>query len=84
GDESAPYGAGAHPYLTCNLQSIDSCVLTLPASEELPADRDFSQKVCSSMPVVILENVCRKWHGKDGWKTARLFTAHWLKRDYGC
>ncbi|MDI4751820.1 aldose epimerase, partial [Salmonella enterica subsp. enterica serovar Anatum] len=42
GDESAPYGAGAHPYLTCNLQSIDSCVLTLPASEELPADRDFS------------------------------------------
>ncbi len=42
GDESAPYGAGAHPYLTCNLQSIDSCVLTLPASEELPAGRDFS------------------------------------------
>ncbi|EAB2753191.1 aldose epimerase, partial [Salmonella enterica] len=37
-----PYGAGAHPYLTCNLQSIDSCVLTLPASEELPAGRDFS------------------------------------------
>ncbi len=46
--------------------------------------KSLKQKVCSSMPVVILENVCRKWHGKDGWKTARLFTAHWLKRDYGC
>lgn len=46
--------------------------------------KSLKQKVCSSMPVVILENVCRKWHGKDGWKTAGLFTAHWLKRDYGC
>ena len=47
-------------------------------------EKSLKQKVCSSMPVVILENVCRKWHGKDGWKTAGLFTAHWLKRDYGC
>lgn len=47
-------------------------------------EKSLKQKVCSSMPVVTLENVCRKWHGKDGWKTAGLFTAHWLKRDYGC
>lgn len=31
GDTSAPYGAGAHPYITCNLQSINGCELTLPA-----------------------------------------------------
>nr|WP_251326975.1 hypothetical protein [Escherichia coli] len=52
--------------------------------ETVPRKKSLKQKVCSSMPVVILENVCRKWHGKDGWKTAWLFTAHWLKRDYGC
>ncbi|WP_410753037.1 aldose-1-epimerase [Citrobacter youngae] len=42
GDEIAPYGAGAHPYLTCNLQSIDDCELTLPTSEETCDERDFT------------------------------------------
>lgn len=42
GDEIAPYGAGAHPYLTCNLHSIDGCELTLPASEETCGERDFT------------------------------------------
>ncbi|WP_213135032.1 aldose-1-epimerase [Citrobacter sp. FP75] len=42
GEETAPYGAGAHPYLTCNLQSIDSCQLTLPACEETHDERDFT------------------------------------------
>ncbi|HHD7476590.1 TPA: aldose-1-epimerase [Klebsiella oxytoca] len=35
GSESAPYGSGAHPYLTCDLEKIDSCTLTLPADEVL-------------------------------------------------
>ncbi|MDM2929833.1 aldose-1-epimerase [Citrobacter sp. Cm046] len=42
GDETAPYGAGAHPYLTCNLQHIDSCELTLPASEVVHGELNFS------------------------------------------
>ncbi|MGY9341540.1 aldose-1-epimerase [Citrobacter braakii] len=42
GDEIAPYGAGAHPYLTCNLHPIDGCELTLPASEETCGERDFT------------------------------------------
>lgn len=42
GDEIAPYGAGAHPYLTCNLQSIDSCELTLPASDVTHGEWDFT------------------------------------------
>lgn len=42
GDEIAPYGAGAHPYLTCNLHPIDDCELTLPASEETCDERDFT------------------------------------------
>lgn len=42
GDETAPYGAGAHPYLTCNLQPIDSCELTLPMSTEMCDERNFT------------------------------------------
>ncbi|HHD7495750.1 TPA: aldose-1-epimerase [Klebsiella oxytoca] len=38
GSESAPYGSGAHPYLTCDLEKIDSCTLTLPADEVLSTD----------------------------------------------
>lgn len=33
GDRAAPYGAGVHPYLTCNQQHIDRCKLQLPACE---------------------------------------------------
>ncbi|MDT7077508.1 aldose-1-epimerase [Citrobacter amalonaticus] len=43
GDDAAPYGAGAHPYLTCNLQNIDDCELTLPMSETSYAERDFAE-----------------------------------------
>jgi aldose 1-epimerase len=31
GDATAPYGAGVHPYLTCNLHSINECELRMPA-----------------------------------------------------
>ncbi|MBJ3593665.1 aldose-1-epimerase [Salmonella enterica subsp. enterica serovar Saintpaul] len=43
GDETAPYGAGAHPYLTCNLQRIDDCELTLPVCDVIShGERDFA------------------------------------------
>lgn len=42
GDETAPYGAGAHPYLTCNLHSIDDCELVLPSCEATQGERDFT------------------------------------------
>lgn len=32
GNTDAPYGAGAHPYLTCDLEKIDSCELHMPRS----------------------------------------------------
>lgn len=35
GEASAPYGAGVHPYLTCNLADTDDCELTLPAKQVL-------------------------------------------------
>lgn len=38
GDETAPYGAGAHPYLTCNLERIDHCLLTLPTHRIYSSD----------------------------------------------
>ncbi len=34
GDVAAPYGAGVHPYLTCNLHSVDECELQLPTNEQ--------------------------------------------------
>lgn len=34
GDVAAPYGAGVHPYLTCNQQSVDECELQLPTNEQ--------------------------------------------------
>ncbi|WP_052284173.1 aldose-1-epimerase [Kluyvera genomosp. 1] len=33
GDVTAPYGAGVHPYLTCNLHSVDECELRLPTNQ---------------------------------------------------
>lgn len=38
GTRAAPYGLGFHPYLTVETPSIDSCSLTLPASQVLPLD----------------------------------------------
>ena len=33
GNGPAPYGVGAHPYITCDLAPVDECRLTLPAAQ---------------------------------------------------
>ena len=38
GSHPAPYGLGAHPYLTTGAAAVDECELTLPAGQWLPAD----------------------------------------------
>jgi len=38
GSRPAPWGAGAHPYLTAGTPTIDDCELELPASQWLPVD----------------------------------------------
>ena len=38
GSRPAPYGLGAHPYLTTGAPAVDGCELTLPAGRWLPAD----------------------------------------------
>lgn len=38
GSRPAPYGVGAHPYLTAGTEAVDECELTLPAARWLPAD----------------------------------------------
>ena len=38
GSQAAPYGTGAHPYLTVRTASVDGCELTLPAEFWLPMD----------------------------------------------
>lgn len=45
GSQSAPYGAGAHPYLTCDLENIESCTLTLPADEVFNLDTQEMNRV---------------------------------------
>jgi aldose 1-epimerase len=38
GDETAPYGAGAHPYLAVDTDGVDDAVLRVPANSVLQAD----------------------------------------------
>ncbi|MDQ2845022.1 MAG: aldose 1-epimerase family protein [Actinomycetota bacterium] len=38
GDQSCPYGAGQHPYLTVGTERIDPCSLQLDAERYLPTD----------------------------------------------
>jgi aldose 1-epimerase len=38
GARPAPYGTGAHPYLTTGAALVDTCELELPAAKWLPAD----------------------------------------------
>ncbi len=38
GDETCPYGAGQHPYLSVGTDLIDPCTLQLDASQYLPTD----------------------------------------------
>lgn len=38
GSVPAPYGYGAHPYLTVGTPTIDDCLLTVPAATRLPID----------------------------------------------
>lgn len=45
GSQSAPYGAGAHPYLTCDLENIESCTLTLPADEVFNLDTQEMNRI---------------------------------------
>ncbi|POP43777.1 aldose epimerase [Superficieibacter electus] len=38
GDNIAPYGVGMHPYLTCNLATVDDYLLQLPAKQVFMVD----------------------------------------------
>lgn len=38
GERTAPYGSSTHPYLTCDLQPVDECVLRAPAHSVLTVD----------------------------------------------
>lgn len=42
GESSAPYGVGVHPYLTCNLDKIDSYRLIIPANQVFEADEQLN------------------------------------------
>jgi aldose 1-epimerase len=40
GDRPAPYGTGAHPYLTVGTETVDEVTLTVPGDRYLPTDEN--------------------------------------------
>jgi aldose 1-epimerase len=85
GATPAPYGFGAHPYLTVG-RAVDGCVLSLPAARFCPVDRrglpgeaepvdetpyDFRQP--REVGATVLDNPFGGVrHGEDGWGSATL------------
>lgn len=50
GNTPAPYGVGAHPYITCDLAPLDQCWLTLPAKQiYCPATTQLSDAGASAV-----------------------------------
>lgn len=60
GDATAPYGAGVHPYLTCNLQSVDDCELRLPACQifDVATSRRYTDKALDFQQTKVIDNTC--------------------------
>jgi aldose 1-epimerase len=85
GDSPAPYGFGAHPYLTVG-RRVDDCALTLPASlfcevddrglpaEPTPVDETpYDFRVTRPVGATVLDHPFSGLvHGDDGWATASL------------
>lgn len=42
GKTNAPYGVATHPYLTCNLESIENCILNIPAQRVFAVDEKMN------------------------------------------
>ncbi len=55
GEGVAPYGMGAHPYLTLGEETVDDAVLEVPAAEWTPVEPSWrattSARACSKVPV---------------------------------
>ncbi|WP_330984182.1 MULTISPECIES: aldose-1-epimerase [Enterobacterales] len=60
GDTTAPYGAGVHPYLTCNLQSVDGCELRLPVCQifDVATSRYYTDKTLDFQQTKVIGNTC--------------------------
>ncbi|MFK3661417.1 aldose-1-epimerase [Scandinavium sp. NPDC088450] len=60
GDATAPYGAGVHPYLTCNLQSIDDCELRLPTCQifDVTTSRFYTDKTLDFQQTRMIGTTC--------------------------
>ncbi|WP_312983340.1 aldose-1-epimerase [Atlantibacter sp.] len=81
GDVAAPYGAGIHPYLTCNLASTDSCELTLPFIDAVPPALDYrrSRKIGDAQIDHTFKTVGNEWEVRLTSREQRM-TA-WLRSD---
>lgn len=42
GNKPAPYGVATHPYLTCNMESINHCSLLIPAKQVFTTDEKLN------------------------------------------
>jgi aldose 1-epimerase len=75
GDVTAPYGAGIHPYLTCNLQPVDECELVLPTSAVFDAlsrtwlsvdELDFQQR--RQIGATVIDHTFKAPEGKSAYQ----------------
>lgn len=53
GDAPAPFGYGAHPYLTAGEDRVDDATLLVPAASTLPADADRMLPALDAEPVPV-------------------------------
>lgn len=60
GDATAPYGAGVHPYLTCNRQSVDECELRLPACQifDVATSRHYADAILDFRHARVIGKTC--------------------------
>lgn len=71
GKESAPYGVGQHPYISCNLKSLDECELSFPCTKVLAVD----ERMCPTQ-VVEAQSVGLDFSTKRSLKGVKLDHAY--------
>lgn len=81
GNQIAPYGVGVHPYLTCNLASVDDCMLQLPAKKVFAVDTQSNPTVLHDVDELDL-NYCaqRRIGDKRIDHTFRAYGNNWETR----
>lgn len=78
GNQTAPYGVGIHPYLTCNLAPVDEYLLQLPATQVYAVDEQANPTTLHPVDKLDLDFSQQKKIGaKKIDHTFQASSAHW-------